>query len=133
MPTFRFNKLIRDKIIEQMTNDGARFKTRQLSDEEYKTELARKVAEEAGELLSSNQDIPNDEGILEEIADVQEAIDNLITAHGTTKKHIAMLAQRKNEKYGSFKNRVFVEEVEVPEGYYRIEHFRRNAERYPEL
>ncbi len=64
-----YNKLVRDKIPEILDEKGVRYEKRIASDEEYKSELVKKLGEETAEFLK--------DGDLEELADVIEVIEAL--------------------------------------------------------
>lgn len=76
MRKFRFNKLVRDKIVDGMRSVGGKPNHRVLNNEEFKIELIRKIQEEAKEFELQ----PNDD-IVELLADVQEVLDTLSKSH----------------------------------------------------
>lgn len=84
MPKFKFAKLVRDKIVEHQLASGAASVYRHLNPEEHKNELIKKIAEEAGEILHAQ---PGE--IAAEIADVQQALDDLKEKCGLTSTDIA--------------------------------------------
>ncbi|MGD0284672.1 MAG: hypothetical protein ABSB12_03720, partial [Candidatus Saccharimonadales bacterium] len=84
MPKFKFNKLVRDKIAENQIASGAKPHYRVLSDKQHKFELVNKIIEEAQEITKANQ---ND--VAAEIADVQQAVDDLKEKLGLTGADIA--------------------------------------------
>ena len=128
MPTFRFGKLVRDKIVDHQLASGAKPQYRKLSDAEHKQELIKKIVEESQEILHAGQD-----EIAAEIADVQQALDDLKEKLGLTSQDIAAAQQRKNEKNGAFKKGIYIDTVEVDESDNWVAHFRENAGRYPEI
>jgi len=128
MPTFQFNKLVRDKIVDQQIASGARPKYHQLGDEEHKQELLKKITEEAKEILAASAD-----EVASEIADVQQALDDLTEKLGLTREDIAAAQQRKNDKAGPFKKGLYIDTVEMDESDKWVAYFRENAERYPEV
>ncbi|MDD3531058.1 MAG: nucleoside triphosphate pyrophosphohydrolase [Candidatus Pacebacteria bacterium] len=65
-----YRKLVRDKIPEILDKKGVPYEQRTASGEEYRMELVKKLAEEAGEF--------NEAGAPEELADVLEVIDALL-------------------------------------------------------
>ena len=79
----KYNKLVRDKIPSIITNNGEIPVTRILNDEEYKTELERKLYEEYQEVINSN-----DKDRLEELADMIEVIKALANLEGKNLPHI---------------------------------------------
>jgi len=128
MPIFKFSKLVRDKIVDHQIASGAKPAYRQLDDAEHKQALVEKVIEEAREIT----DASNDE-IAAEIADVQQALDDLKEKYGLTDEDIKTAQATKNEKNGAFKKGLFVDTVEVAEGDKWIDYYRKNADRYPEV
>ena len=124
---FKFGKLVRDKIVEQQIAAGASSKWHRLNDAEHKRELIRKIQEESSEIL----DAPK-ENVATEIADVQQALDDLIAKYGLTTKDIAAAQQRKNDKYGAFREGLYVKFIECDEDYSWVPHYREDPERYPE-
>lgn len=50
MPKFKFAKLVRDKIVEHQIASGATPTYRQLSPDEHKNELIKKIIEESQEI-----------------------------------------------------------------------------------
>lgn len=128
MPTFRFSKLVRDKIVDKQIAAGAKPVYRQLSATEHKQELVNKIIEEAKEITQADP-----EEVAAEIADVQQAIDDLRQLYGLKTEDILRAQDTKNEKNGAFKKGIFVESVEVAENDEWADYYRRNADRYPEI
>jgi len=98
MPKFKFNKLVRDKIVDLQIASGAQPKYHKLSPARHKRELVNKIIEEAGEITNAKQ-----AEVVGEIADVQQAIDDLITRFGLTKQDIAKPKTPKTPKTDRFK------------------------------
>ncbi|HEY0979436.1 MAG TPA: nucleoside triphosphate pyrophosphohydrolase [Candidatus Paceibacterota bacterium] len=65
----QYEKLVRDRIPEILDAKGVSYEQRVASDTEYRTELIKKLVEEAHEF--------EEEGSIEELADVLEVIDAL--------------------------------------------------------
>ena len=128
MRKFKFSKLIRDKIADAIVKAGGKVNQRILDDKEYIEELKKKLVEEARELENAPQ-----EDLLEEICDVQEIIDYLVEVLQSSQKEIERIRKQKEEKAGSFKRRIYVETVEVPDDYQWIPHYLSDPERYPEI
>ena len=70
MKTFQFNKLVRDKIPEEIQRDGGKVFSRKLSKDEFFAELIKKISEEAKELVS----LVSQEKAVKELADIYEVI-----------------------------------------------------------
>lgn len=128
MPRFRFDKLIRDKIVGLQQSSGAVPHYRILNDTEHKQALVEKIIEEAREITG------NEGGeVVDEIADVQQALDDLKEKYGISDEAVKKAQHVKNEKYGPFKRGMYVEEVEVAEDNQWVAYWRKNPDRYPEI
>ena len=99
-----YNKLVRDDVPQIIKESGRKCKTRNLSDDEYQEALLNKIIEEVEEFRVS--------GAEEELADIYEVMDNLIEFLGYEPMHIDYLKMKKKESRGTFKERIFLEEVE---------------------
>ena len=101
-----YNKLVRDNIPNIIKNNGQEPITRILSNEEYKSELEKKLLEECNEVLlsmGSNR--------IEELADVLEVIIALSKVEGKTLDDVMNVCKTKRLKRGSFDNKIFLEGV----------------------
>lgn len=101
-----YNKLVRDKIPEIIKNNNETPITRILSDEEYKVELEKKLLEEYQEVLKASG---NER--LEELADMLEVMISLASLDDATLEDIIELADKKRNKRGGFKEKIFLESV----------------------
>lgn len=128
MPKFKFDKLVRDKIVDHQIASGAKPKYHRLSPVEHKRELVNKIIEEANEITQAGQD-----EVAAEIADVQQAIDDLKELYGLKDEDVAEAQDSKNKKNGAFKKGLYVDYVEVEEGDQWIAYYHKNADRYPEI
>ncbi|QHT59363.1 nucleoside triphosphate pyrophosphohydrolase [Paenibacillus lycopersici] len=102
-----YNKLVRDRIPEIISNNGQTMSVRTLEEEEYRAELRAKLKEETNEYLSARTD---DEAI-EELADVLELLHALSESHGITPAKLEEVRKHKAEKRGGFKERIYLIEV----------------------
>ena len=102
-----YTKLVRDKIPEIIKNNNEEPIIRILNNEEYKTELEKKLLEEYNEVIKSS----NKEERLEELADMIEVISSLAKLEDSTLEEIAEIAKVKKEKRGGFDNKIFLEQV----------------------
>jgi predicted house-cleaning noncanonical NTP pyrophosphatase (MazG superfamily) len=103
-----YNKLVRDRIPEVITDDGKKFSTRILTNEEYIKELKKKTFEELQEYINAD----NNDDAIEELADLLEIIHALAEYHGETFEKVEEIRQKKAEKRGGFKEKIFLIEVE---------------------
>lgn len=96
-----YNKLVRDKIPEIMSNNGAIPVIRELDEKEYLLELNKKLQEETLEYLES--------GSIEELADIEEVLLAILKVKNVTKEEFEEVRKTKVLKRGSFDNRIFLE------------------------
>ncbi|MBT2728568.1 nucleoside triphosphate pyrophosphohydrolase [Bacillus sp. ISL-75] len=103
-----YNKLVRDRIPELIESTGKQFSTRTLDIQEYIKELKNKSKEELDEYLNAE----NDKDSIEELADLLEIIHALAECHGITFEELEVVRQKKAEKRGGFKEKIFLIKVE---------------------
>ena len=130
MKYFKFEKLIRDKIVDSMKQNGQiPIGVKVLNDSDYVKELAIKVAEEANELA----DVSDIEKLKEEFADVQEVMNYLRKALNLSEKDIKEYQKKKKMKNGGFEKRIYLEAVGVPKDNKWYEYYLQNPEKYPKI
>lgn len=100
----RYNKLVRDKIPAVIENKGEKPITRILSDEEYLSELNKKLQEEMKEYL--------EDGSVEELADLVEVVYGILSAKNVSVEQFEAVRMKKVEDRGAFKDRIYLECVE---------------------
>ena len=98
------NKLVRDRIPEIIEQAGKTPVTRILSDEEYVSELDRKLNEECAEYQADKS--------IEELADMLEVMYAIAEARGWTVSELEAVRKSKTEKRGGFKEKIYLEYVE---------------------
>ena len=89
-------KLVRDKIPQIIIADGRTPIVRTLSDEEYLSELDRKLNEEVAEYQADKS--------LEEMADVLEVLLAICEARGHSVDELIEVRDKKREKRGGFRD-----------------------------
>ena len=89
-----YNKLVRDNIPSIIENNGEVPITRTLTDEEYRTELYKKLSEECDEVISSEIK----EGTVEELADVLEVIKAIAELNNSCLEDVIEVANKKRLK-----------------------------------
>ncbi len=129
MRKFYQNKLWRDKLIAIREKSGAIVHSVPLAHAEYKEEINLKLIEEANELA----DADTHKKMVDEIADMLEAIDCIIDFHGMTMEEVLKHKEAKFLQFGSYKNHVLVDYVEYPSGSQEAKDCLENPNRYPEL
>lgn len=129
MPKFILNKLVRDKIVEHQLALGSKPQYRLLDDSQHKEALANKIIEETREILNSDE-----EKVASEIADVQQALDDLKEKFGVSDADVAKIQKIKNQKNGPFKKGIYIEQLEVAENDRKwTEYYRKDPARFPEI
>lgn len=103
-----YNKLVRDRIPEIIKQQGKTFTTRILKNKEYLKELRTKLVEETNEYLEADSKTES----IEELADIMELLHALAEFHDVTIGKLEQIRAEKAEKRGSFKERIYLMEVE---------------------
>lgn len=130
MRRFKFSKLVRDKIVENIISVGNKPNWRRLSESEYIRELKKKIVEEALEVPRTE----DPEEVVKELADVQEIIDNLLGVLKVSREKFGEIQKIKNDKNGSFKKRQYIEDVETSNEITKwVKYYLDNPDKYPEV
>lgn len=130
MPTFRYDKLVRDTIPSLHIEAGHSIVSRKLENKELSDALIAKLHEEADEI---NNALDTDE-LLEEIADVQQIIEDLCATHGFSKEDVQHAMAVKALKKGGFLEGAYIETVTMPnENDEWVAYCRKSPEKYPEV
>lgn len=95
-----YNKLIRDKIPEIIKVDGNEYEIRTLNNEEYLSELNKKLGEELKEYYES--------GEVEELADITEIIYAIAKYKGVDQQEFDSIRRKKAEKKGGFDKKLYL-------------------------
>lgn len=127
MPRFTFNKLVRDKIVSQQIASGAKPSYRRLDAQEHASALIAKLHEETDELAAASP-----ENLAEEIADIQQVLDDLRSLHGIPQAAVTAAQARKLHANGGFSDGIFIDSVETAEDDRWTAYYRAHPERYPE-
>ncbi len=130
MPTFIFNKLIRDKIVQKHLDAGHTVTYQNLSGNALKEKLQQKLHEEADEIPVR---VAADDEIIEEIADVQQVLDDLKREYGISDDQVHVAQNVKYAKKGGFSDGVYIESIELPETDEWVRYYRNSPEKYPEV
>lgn len=99
----KYNKLVRDKIPEIIRNSKKECNFRILNQEEYKSELIKKLYEEIEEYKLNP--------CIEELADIKEVFDALLKIHYISLDEILTQQFNKRRRNGSFDKGIFLIEV----------------------
>lgn len=100
-PMQTYNKLVRDKIVEHIQSKGERADYYVACSLEYKEKLLKKLVEEAEEFREARSK--------EELADVLEVIDAILSYYEWDLADIQALKHEKKEAKGGFAKRIILE------------------------
>ena len=98
----QYNKLVRDKIPEIISQRGEESTWHVADNEEYELKLHEKLREEVDEFLKSEDE--------DQISDILEVLDAIIAHHGFSKEDIDDAKAFKKAKRGGFEKRIILEE-----------------------
>lgn len=101
-----YNKLVRDNIPEIIEKNGETPVTRILSNEEYKSELEKKLYEEYNEVLEASG-----KDRIEELADMLEIIIALSKLENSNLDEVIEVSKQKTKKRGAFDKKIYLEKV----------------------
>ena len=100
MKEIKFEKLVRDYIVESIKNQGDEPVYRVLDDEEYEVLLERKLDEEVSEY--------HQDKTLEELADIIEVVLSLCAAKGYSTNELIQIYKNKHEEKGGFNDKIYL-------------------------
>ena len=100
----KYNKVIRDKIPEIITESGKKYDLKQLDDASFLAELEKKLIEEVNEYVQSKD--------VEELADLLEVIYRISELRGVHSDELDEIRKDKAEKRGRFTNNLFLIDAE---------------------
>lgn len=129
MPKFILNKLVRDKLRDEYIRLDQKAEYRKLSKPEFSKELVNKIIEEAKEIPF---DGTKDE-IIAELADTQQAVDDLMQLHEISDDEIAKVQTEKFNKKGGFSGGNFVVSLELSDDDEWADYYRAEPAIYPEV
>jgi len=129
MPTFIFNKLVRDKLRDEYTRMGQKAYYRILTKTELSVELTRKIIEEIKEIPADGTKAE----MIAELADAKQAFDDLLTLHSISSADVATAQQEKLEKKGGFSGGTFVSSLELEEDDDWVAYYRGNPDVFTEV
>jgi predicted house-cleaning noncanonical NTP pyrophosphatase (MazG superfamily) len=130
MKYFQLNKLIRDKILDNMKKDGqAPQGVTKLNKKQFISELIKKLAEETHEFKLAK----DKESVADEISDVEEILYYLKKELIITNPYIKKLRKQKKDKAGAFDKKIFITSVGIPENNKWYKYYLDNPDKYPQV
>ena len=129
MPKFIFNRLVRDKLPADYERLGQKAVYKTLSKQELLEAVRAKIIEELNEVPLGG----SIEDFQKELADTQQAIDDLVTLKGASVDEIQAIKLSKLEKKGGFTGGHFVETLELSDADEWVAYYRQEPERHKEI
>ena len=111
-----------------MIAKGQKPELRELTPEEHRHELLRKIIEEAAEFRQAGHD-----KAIEELADIKQAFDDLVELSGLTAEQVAEVQQAKGARCGGFLAGTYITTLETAAEDTWTDYYRRDPERFPEV
>jgi predicted house-cleaning noncanonical NTP pyrophosphatase (MazG superfamily) len=125
--SFKFDKLIRDKILEMMHSTGYIVHDKKLKGAELVTALKNKLLEEAHE-VATTQSVDE---LKEELADLLEVVSAILSIHNLDPAEIEKIREAKNLQKGSFTQGIYVYSIEIDENNPEINRYLAKSDKYP--
>lgn len=101
---YYYNKLVRDRIVENINNKGCKSQFKILNKEEYKKELDKKLLEEVNEVIEAHS--------AEEIGDLLEVIQAVMKEHNISEEEVKVQMEKKRKTNGAFEDKIYLISVE---------------------
>lgn len=92
-----YNKLVRDKILEIIKDNGQKSTHKILTADEYAVELTKKLVEEVEEYKKDKN--------TDELADIMEVVYALASLHSCTAEELEKFAQKKQKNAAALKRK----------------------------
>lgn len=99
MGRIEYNKLVRDRIPEIISDQGRNYSTQILSDADFELALREKLVEEAVEAMDADPD-----HLVVELADLQEVISYLMAIHHISHKAVNQEKQKRHQERKDLKS-----------------------------
>ena len=100
----KYDKLIRDNVPEIIEASGARYKTHDAGNDEYRNKLITKLSEEVREFL--------EEPCVKELADIQEVINAISELEFGGLEELERVREERADKRGGFNKRLILEKTD---------------------
>lgn len=129
MKTYKFDKMIRDDLLQRMHDKGIIVHLKSINDENIIDYYKAKLVEESKEVQNSD----DRQELIEELADLTEVIAALMVKLGINAEEVEYARVAKKEAKGGFSKAVVVDTVDIdPEHEFAI-YYAANPDKYPEV
>ncbi len=129
MPTFIFNKLIRDKLKDEYVRMNQQAVYKKLSPDEFADALKQKIIEETKELRHDG----TKEDFVSELADIQQAIHDLMDLKNISADDIEAKRRVKFDKKGGFADASYVTSLRLQNDDEWVDYYRKSPDVFKEV
>lgn len=130
MKSFLFDKLVRDKSIKTLEDQGAIIHLKNLKkDKDFLEAVSQKIVEELNEVFQSE----TKEELISELADLEDVLDIFKKLIKVSQEEIEKAKKEKNKERGGFEKRIYIEYAEIPKTCGMYAYCEANPEKYPEM
>ena len=127
--TFKYNKLVRDKMVERSEATGSIVHWQKLNDKDFEQALRIKCMEEAEEIFSAG----TKQDLLEELADMLEIMNAFCDIYEVTLQDVVAIQKEKYQERGGFKDHIFISTAEHQVGSFGEQYCLADPTKYPEV
>lgn len=127
--SFKFDKLIRDKILDMMLSTNCIVHNKKLEGAELVAALKNKLLEEAHEVAAAK----SVEELKEELADLLEVVYTILSTHKLELAEIEKIREAKNLQKGRFTQGIYVSSIEIDENNPEINRYIASPDKYPQV
>ena len=107
MKMIKYDKLVRDGIVDRIKSTWWIEKHHIASDEEFEIKLKNKILEEAKELVEA-KDL---EIVKKELGDILTVAEEIMKFYNISEEEIKIIKQKKDKEVGKFDKRIILEEA----------------------
>lgn len=127
---YKLNKLVRDKSVQRMENEGALVMWRELEQPQRIPHLLKKLNEEQLEVHSAFA-MGNREQMANELSDLMDVIHALADAADIPMADVMQHSEDKKRSRGGFSKGIYVDKIICPEGSTFDVYCAKDPEKYP--
>lgn len=127
---YKLNKLVRDKSVQRMENEGALVMWRELEQPQKIPYLLKKLHEEQQEVHTAFA-MEDKETMTNELSDLLDVIQALASAAGISMDDVQVKSDEKKRTRGGFDRGIYVDKIICPEGSTFDLYCANDPEKYP--
>jgi len=130
MPKFQVDKLVRDKILALMKDEGRELEVKVLTGKDLQRELLMKIKEETDEALAVLDD---DQKLIGELADIKEAFDAFVEERDISISRLQAVQKSKRTANGGLEEGYFVETITLDSADEWVQYYHDRPLQYQEI